>query len=80
MWDDLEKPFNREVYPHAHVDCLALSLMKNTGMQFNQEIITEGLATIRDECVEYRGKKFCDEAHEVRVAHIKSWFQSLANR
>tara|TARA_B110001454_G_scaffold219191_1_gene251090 strand:+ start:7370 stop:8062 length:693 start_codon:yes stop_codon:yes gene_type:complete len=79
-WLKLSDSFEREVYTHAQIDCMALSLMKNAGMSFDVNVIEEGLISIRDECIEYRGKKFCDEAHEIRLEHVKKWFDSVNDK
>lgn len=74
---NLKDPTEKEVFSHSHIDCLALSLMKNASMKFDIDVITDALITIRDECVEYRGKEFCEAAHAIRLAHVESWFKSL---
>lgn len=79
-WTKLTDTFQREVYPHAHIDCLALSLMKNAKIIFDLKQIEEALVSIKDECVEYRGYKFCTDAHEARLEHLKKWFESIADQ
>lgn len=75
-FDRSSKGIEGEISLHAETDCIALSLMKNARMKITFEQASEAQDLIRQECVEYRGPEFCQQAFEVRLDHVKKWMET----
>jgi hypothetical protein len=77
-FNEFENKNEMELYTHSEIDCIALSLLKNANKSVSIENTENTLELIHDDCLEARGKDFCDEFHNIRLQHVKKWFSDVA--